>query len=948
MHLAVALFGATALFMSQPVLAQTKTQAKTSTKSSAKVSAAIPNDPNVKIGKLPNGLTYYIRKNAEPKNRAELYMAVKAGSLMENDAQQGLAHFTEHMAFNGTKDFPKNDLINYLQKAGVRFGADLNAYTIFNQTVYQLPIPTDSAALFKNGFKILANWAGGLTMDGKEIDQERGIIVEEDRQRGKNAQERMSKQLYPLFFANSRYAQRLPIGKVDILNTFKHETLRQFYTDWYRPNLQAVIAVGDFDVAQVEQLIKDNFSGLKNPAMPKPREYYTIPNNKLPLVKIVTDKEYPYSVAMVTSKHPGLTVKTEADKRKSLIIGMINSMISSRIQEIMQKGNAPFVFAQSGYGPYQGGSVWGVDAFTSLAVGKTGSDVKKALEAILSENQRIIKFGFTAPELDIVKKNLISGIEQQYKEKDKTKSAVFVQKYLDNFLTSTAIPSADYNYAFNKKAIDNITLAEVNKVAATLIAPENVVLTVQAPEKEKANLPTESELLTVLNTAGKNVTPYVSRAVNKPLLAQKPTAGKIVAEKKNDAIGVTELTLSNGIKVILKPTAFKNDQILFSSFGFGGISLASDAEVKNASFANVIEQSGIGEFDNTQLKQLLAGKNANAGAYIADIVQGFNGSAAPKDLETALQLVYAYATNPRKDADFFKKQLDDQKVILTNKNDDPMSVYNDTLSAVLSGYSKRSEPLTLEDLKTISLDKAFAFYKDRFADASNQTFVFVGNFDVNTIKPLLETYIASLPALNRNEQFVNHNENPLQGKVTKMVYKGLEDKATVKLFLHGDYDYNLENNIQLNALSEILEFKILERLREKESGVYSPNVGLSLDKLPSSHYMFTISFSCATANVDKLVNAVMEEVAKIKETGATADDITKFKEEGKRQMEVNLRENGYWLNYLKSKALNQEDQNSVLTYNDRLNTVTVQSTKDAAKKYLTAENYIKAVLLPKK
>lgn len=943
MHL-VALFAAAALFAAQPVLAQTRT----ATKAPAKASATIPKDPNVKIGKLPNGLTYYIRKNTEPKNRAELYLAVKVGSLMENDAQQGLAHFTEHMAFNGTKDFPKNDLINYLQKAGVRFGADLNAYTGFNQTVYQLPIPTDSAALFKNGFKILANWAGGISMEGKEIDQERGVIVEEDRQRGKNAQDRMGKQLLPVLLANSRYAQRIPIGKVDILNTFKYETLKQFYNEWYRPNLQAVIAVGDFDVAQVEQLIKDNFSGLKNPASPKPREYYTIPGNKQPLVKIATDKEFPYNVAMVTYKHPGLTVKTEADKRKLLITGMVNNMISARIQEIMQKGNAPFVFAQSVYGPYQGGMVWGVDAFTSMAVGKTGSDVKKAFEAILTENQRINKFGFTAPELDIVKKNLLSGIEQQYKEKDKTKSAVFVQKYLDNFLTGSAFSSADYNYAFNKKAIESITLAEVNKVAATLIKPENAVLVVQAPEKEKANLPTEAELLTVLNTAGKNVTPYVSKTINKPLLAQKPVAGKIVSEKKNDAIGITELTLSNGVKVILKPTNFKNDQILFSSFGFGGTSLVSDAEVKNASFAGVIEQSGIGEFNNTQLRQLLAGKNANASSYINEISQGFNGSAAPKDLETALQLVYAYATNPRKDADFFKKQLDDEKVTLANKNDDPMSVYGDTLAAVLSGYSKRSEPLTIEDLKTISLDKVYAFYKDRFADASNQTFVFVGNFDVNAIKPLLETYIASLPALNRNEQFVDHKENPLPGKVTKMVYKGLEDKATVKLFLHGDYEYNAANNMQLNALSEILEFKVLERLREKESGVYSPNVGLSLEKLPSSHYMFAITFSCATANVDKLINAAMEEVAKLKETGATADDIIKFKEEGKRQMEVNLRENGYWLSYLKGKALYQEDPNSVLTYNNRLNEVTTQSIKDAVQKYLTGENYIKAVLLPKK
>ena len=422
---------------------------------------ALPVDADVKIGTLPNGLTYYIRKNVEPKNRAELYLANKIGSIVENDDQQGLAHFTEHMAFNGTRDFPKNELVSYLQKAGVRFGADLNAYTGFNQTVYQLPLPTDSVAVFEKGFDILANWAGMVTFEDKEIDQERGVIVEEDRQRGKNAQERMSKQLLPVLLANSRYAERIPIGKVDILQNFKYETIRQFYKDWYRPNLQAVIAVGDFDVNKVEELIKANFSELKNPENPRKREKYTIPNNKEPLVKIVTDPEYPYNVALVNYKHQTKTLTTEEGLKSKMMESLINTMLANRLTEIVQKGGAPFIFAQSNYGAFQGGLV-DLDAYSSVAISKDAAGLEAALKAVIAENVRMKKFGFTDTELERAKTNMMTGMEKQFKEKDKTKSAAFVQKYVNNFLDGTAIPSIDFTYNFYKENLNGLALADMN------------------------------------------------------------------------------------------------------------------------------------------------------------------------------------------------------------------------------------------------------------------------------------------------------------------------------------------------------------------------------------------------------------------------------------------------------------------------------------------------------
>lgn len=947
LHLLAA--GALSFVLAQPAVAQKKAPAKAPVAKTAVktvASQALPNDPNVKIGKLPNGLVYYIRKNAEPKNRAELYLGNKIGSLMENEDQLGLAHFTEHMAFNGTKDFPKNEIINYLQKAGVRFGADLNAYTGFNQTVYQLPIPTDSVEVFKTGFKILANWAGKVTMDGAEIDNERGVIVEEDRQRGKNAQQRMSNQLLPFLLGDSQYAKRIPIGKVEVLQNFTHDKIRNFYKDWYRPNLQTVIAVGDFDVNEVEKLIIANFSELKNPANERARTYYSIPDNAQPLIKIATDKEQPYNVAQVIYKQKQGPVKTEADYKTQMIQGMVNNMLGARITELTQKGTAPFLFAQSAYGSYQGGMVWDFSALQTVAVAKSGAELQKALVAALAENERMAKFGFTAGELETVKKKMEAGIEKQFKEKDKTKSSTYVQQYLNNFLIGSAIPSAEYTYELSKKLLNNITLADINAAAKAMVTKTNQIVVVQAPEKEKENLPTEAALLAAIKTAGNGVTPYVDNTVNKPLIAQAPKAGTIVSETKNDKIGVTTLALSNGVKVVLKPTDFKNDQVIFTSFAKGGASLASNDDFISAENANLIAQSGVGDFNPTQLTKYLAGKTASAGAYIDDLYQGFSGSASPKDLETAFQLIYARATNPRKDAEIFNKNISDFKVITANKGSNPSSVFADTVQAVMANYHKRGMPTTLADIDKINIDKAYAFYKDRFADASGQTFVFVGNFDVEKIKPLVTTYLASLPSLNKNENFVDNGVNPPKGKVSKTVKKGLEDKVTVQLLFHDDYVYNADNNVMLDALKAALDIKITERLREKESGVYSPGVSLSVQKNPTAHYYFTISFNCAKANVEKLINAALEEVNAFAKNGVTAEDLQKFKSEELRQDELSLRENGYWLSYLTNRLKYGDNLEQVLGNTARINGVTVEATKAAAQKYLNGDNYIRLVLLP--
>jgi zinc protease len=905
----------------------------------------LPIDPNVIIGKLPNGLTYYIRKNAQPKNRAELYLVNKAGSVLETDAQQGLAHFTEHMAFNGTRDFPKNELVNYLQKSGVKFGADLNAYTSFNETVYQLPLPTDSVKLFEKGFDILSNWAGMLTFDPKEIDSERGVVLEEQRLRGKNAQERLQQQVLPVLLSNSRYAQRLPIGKEEILKTFKPETIKSFFHDWYRPDLQAVIAVGDFDPKRVEELIKANFSELKNPAGEKPRTKYTVPSTPGTSVKIATDKEYPYTLAQIIVKHPQTTVKTETDYLQSVRVNLFNQMMNARLGELLQKPEPPFLFAQASYSGFLGNQ----DAFTTLAVAKSADQLQGALKATLDEIERARKFGFTETELERAKQNSLTQMENAYKEKDKTKSVNFVREYQQNFLEGEAMPGIDFEYGFYKNNIGNIKLSEVNALAGKFISNQNRVVIVEAPEKEKAKLPTEQTLLSWVNATGKDITAYVDNVSNKPLLDKEPVPGKVTAETKDAAIGTTTLSLSNGVKVILKPTDFKNDQILINGYGFGGTSLASDQDYVSANLSSsIIGNSGLADMTEIQLGKMLSGKNVSVSPYISETTQGISASSSPKDFETALQLTYLYFTQPRKDQDIWKSNISQARALLPNRSLDPTSVYQDTVSAVLGNHNYRRMPLTVEKLNSASLDKAYEFYKARFADASGFTFTLVGSFDVEKIKPLLEKYLGGLPAAGNKENFKSLGIHAPAGQLTKNVYKGIGDKSTVQLVFSGDYDYNEANNLQVDALEEVLNIKLIERLREKEGGVYSPSVNAGYSKLPAGRYSIRVSFTCAPANVDKLINATMDEISKVKQNGAELTDIQKFKEEEKRSTEVQLKENGFWAGLLSRSAQYQENPDTILTHIKDLDQVTVQTTKDAANKYLSGTNLIKLILYPEK
>ena len=905
----------------------------------------IPLDPSVKIGKLKNGITYYIKKNAEPKNRAELRLAVKAGSVLETNDQQGLAHFMEHMNFNGTTNFPKNELVNFLQKTGVRFGADLNAYTGFDETVYMLPIPTDSAGLLDKGLQVLEDWAHGALLDPSEIEKERGVVLEESRM-GRGAQQRMRDKYLKMILNNSRYAERLPIGKDSILKAFKPETIKAFYKDWYRPDLMAVIAVGDFDVAKVEATIIQKFSSIPVPVKPKKRTEYTIPLDGSTNVAIVTDPEYPQNLIQLIYKQPESKEKTLLDVRNNFGQQLYNAMMGQRMQELTQKANPPFLYGGSQYGDFLGN----LDSYTSVALAKDAASMETALTALLDENARVQKFGFTQPELERAKKDFLNSVEQDYKERDKTKSSSYVQEYLDNFLHEEPFMSSEAYFELVKKNLDGVTLAEVNALAKKYITDKNRSVVIMGPEKSKDALLTEAKIRTLLAESGKNVTAYVDDVLDSPLLSTEPKGGKTVSEKSFEKLGMTELTLSNGVKVMLKPTDFKNDEILLKATSKGGYSLFP-GERETGMFATYLIQSGgVGPYNQTQLQKFLAGKTVNGGPYLNELTEGVGGSTNPKDLETTLQLIYAYFTEPRKDAEVVKGILANQKAYLENmkKTLTPEKVFSDTLNAVLTSYNPNRKPLTPESIDKVNLDRAVAMYKDRFADASDFVFTFVGAFKVNEIKPLLEKYLGSLPSTNRDDTFKHPNIYPPKGRIEKTVYKGLEPKSRVSLIASGEYDYSPENNMQIEALQEVLQIKLIEALREEESGVYGVSVSESTDKFPTGHYRFSIGFGCAPENVDKLVKRAQAEIEKVKQNGADPKDIEKFVAETNRKMETALKTNNFWLNYLDDNTFLGDDLDEVFQQEKLLKSITVESTKAAAAKYFTNDNFIKVVLMPEK
>ena len=904
----------------------------------------LPIDPKVRIGTLPNGIRYYIRQNAKPEKRAELRLVVNAGSILETDQQLGLAHFIEHMAFNGTTHFKKNDLVKYLESIGVRFGADLNAYTGFDETVYILPIPTDTTRIVDQAFTILEDWAHGQLFDSTEVANERGVVREEWRL-GKGAGDRMLHEWLPIALKGSLYADRLPIGNEASIMSATPARLRAFYDKWYRPDLQAVIAVGDFDPAAIEAEIKKHFSAIPKPVNPAPRTLAAVPGNKAPLIAVATDKEATSSDVEVSFKLPTEQTKTVGDYRRDLTERLYLSMFNNRLEEISQKPNAPFLGAGGSKGNFIGRTT---DAFT-LGAGVKDGAIPQGLEAILLEAKRVDEHGFLQSELDRAKENMLRGYERAYAERDKTQSSSFVQEYIDNYLTKEAIPGIEYEYKLAQELVPTITLADVNKLASNWITDDNRVIVAESPIKDSVKVPTPAELLAVFDRAAKTpVTAYTETLSSEALVAKAPAPGTITSTRQIPEVSVTEWTLSNGARVFVKPTDFKADEVLFGAYSPGGTSLASNPDYMSASLASqVMQRSGIGDFNAIDLQKKLTGKVAAVQPTISETTEGLAGRASPKDLETLFQLAYLDFTAPRLDTSAWHAFSNQVQPFLANRGADPDQVFSDTVQWTMSQHDFRARPLSPAVFAEIDPQKALAFYKDRFADASDFTFVFVGNVDTTALKPLVEKYLASLPATHRVEKAKDVGNPPPTGIVDKVVRKGVEPKANTLIEFTGACQYKPQTRFEIGALVALFQIKLNETLREQLGGTYSPSVGGGCVREPREDYTISVQFNSAPDNVEKLTKSVFALIDTLQTTGPSQADVDKVREEIVRAREVQLKQNGYWLGTIMTREENGEDLPGVLAaYDTLIKGLTPAEIQQAAKQYFNVKNYARFVLLP--
>lgn len=912
-----------------------------------KLSDPLPIASEIKIGKLSNGLTYYIRKNTRPEKKIELRLVINAGSILEDDDQQGLAHFMEHMVFNGTKHFKKNELVSFLQSIGVEFGADLNAYTSFDETVYILPIPTDKKENIEKGFLILEDWASNATLDPKEIDKERGVVLEESRL-GKGANDRMNKVIFPKLFEGSKYANRLPIGKEDILKNFKAETLKRFYKDWYRPDLMAVIVVGDLEPIEAEKMIKAHFEKLKNPVNEKPRTYATIPARKNSEGLVVTDKEAQNHILQIYSSYwsdkPEVLI---SDYRETMVKNLFSIMLSGRMQELTQKPEPPFVFGGSSLG----GLVKGYELYNSFAVlGKNGPE--PAMNALAQENERARKYGFTSSELDRAKKSLLRNIERAYNERDKTESADYADEYIRNFLEQEPIPGIENEYNYHKQFAEGISLDEVNQFAAKNIPSDDKNLVIlNGPEKADFTLPTNDQLLALEVAAEKKeVSAYEEKAVAAHLMDKAPANGKLINETTNKELGFTTLTLGNGVKVILKATDFKNDQILMSASRFGGQSLYDQKDAINASSAvAVVTQMGIKDFAPVDLRKVLAGKTVNGSPRLSSISEGFSGQCGSADLESLLQLTYLYFTQPRKDTELFASFVNKQQSLYQNMMSNPQAVYQDSLQKILYNNHPRGPRVPkAEDFAKINLDRSLEIYKERFGNANGFTFLLIGSFDLEKTKQLVTSHLGSLPSTNTSSSFKDLGIRPVKGIVKKEVHKGSEPKSYVTLVFTGEAPYSDAAQLRLQALTEVINIKLTETLREDLSGIYGGGMSGALSKNPYNGYSISVSFPCGPENVEKLIKATWAEIEKIKSNGPSESDLNKVKETFIKQYKENARENSYWLSKLQQSVELGSNPEDILTGEKRIGAITTKEVKEAANKYLDEKNYVQVVLYPEK
>lgn len=909
-------------------------------------SQQLPFDSKVIKGKLDNGLTYFVRENKKPEKKVELRLVIKAGSINEDDDQQGLAHMAEHMAFNGTKNFKKNDIVSYLQGIGVEFGGDLNAYTSFDETVYILPIPTDQPGNLEKGFQILEDWAHQVTYLDEDINSERAIILEESRL-GKSADERMFKKVYPELFKGSKYATRLPIGIDSIISNFPADAIRRYYRDWYRPDIMAVIVVGDISKEEAMRYIQKHFAGLKNPANPRVREYATVPAYAATNAMVVTDKEatgFEFSI-----NYPAYKIeptRTLDQYRNDIIRNLYVSMLNNRFRELTQKADPPFVGAGAGFNSY-------AKFHESFSVnGSTGTqDVSKGLDAALTEIERVKRFGFTEAELERAKKNTQAMYERMWNNRDKTESSVYADEYIRHFTDEEPVPGIDAEFNYVKELLPGIKLAEVNTLTDRYRNEKNVFSYISGPEaSDKMKLPTSASVVAALSAKANDpsIKPYEEKAVAANLLTSAPRSGKVVSTKKDAVLGTTELVLSNGVKVTLKSTDFKNDQILFSATRYGGTSNYGVADKYNAENATVVVNSmGFGQFSPTDMRKSMAGKTVALNSVIGQYTAGFTGNSSKKDIETLFQLLHLYVLEPRVDSALFKSVIQRNKAQVAMLGANPQFAFIDTLYKVL--YSNNPLAPTAvpraENYDKIQMGRALEIYKERLGDVGGMHMILVGSFEEKEMINLLEKYVAGLPAKSKSA-FTDNKVRPFTGQNDFQYKKGKDDKSLILGIYHGEIPYSENTGLQLDGLSEVLNIAIIEEMREKIQGIYGGGTQVQFSKVPVGNYQFVLQLPCGPSKVDTLVSTFRHQLQELAQKGIDTGYISKVKKTWIEKYRVDVKKNEYWLSALDDIYQGERTADRVVNAEKYYNAFSADDVKKAANLLLNSKGKMIAVQLP--
>lgn len=908
-----------------------------------------PMDPNVRVGKLDNGLTYYIRHNEKPAQRADFYIAQKVGSVLEEESQRGLAHFLEHMAFNGTTNLPGMTLREYLQSRGIKFGENLNAGTGIDQTVYMVTnVPTDIPGLVDTCLLILHDWSSFIALEEAEIDNERGVILEELRTR-EDANERMMKAILPTMYPNSPYANRLPGGLPEVVANFEYQTLRDYYHKWYRPDLQGLIIVGDIDVDAIEARIKEMFADIPAPVDPAPRPQFMIEDNDETIVAIASDPE-------ATNYRVNLYYKTEAtpDSLKNDInywvaqymLGIISSMEINRLREITQKANPPFIYGYSYYSNYYIAPT--EDAWCSVAMAKDAAGIDEAITALVTENKRMAQFGFTASEYERAKADFQKQIESMYNERNNTENDKYVNECLENFLSNEPMMGIETEYALYQQVIPSLPLEVINMVAAQIIPENNLVITVTAPQKEGETLPTVEEILAVYAVANAaEVEPYKEETFDGPMVEKMPKPGKIKAEADMPEFDAKVLTLSNGIKVYYKKTTFKEDEIRFTASSWGGLSvLPQDDYITLSNLDDVITIGGVGNFSATDLPKVLAGKKVRVTPYISHVSEGMRGNCSPKDLETMMQLIYLYFTAPRADEEAFQSYTQRAKASLENTELNPMTTFSDSLVKVLYGNHPLRLRTKVEDIDKIDYAKAMEYYKKSFADPKNFTFYFVGNIDEETFKPLVEQYLASLKKGKGKNKWNDIGLGISEKDIICHYEKEMQNpKVTIYMTINGPMEYNYRNEIYMSTLSEVMDIYYTRTIREDEGGTYGVGVYGSVMDKPTDAYIFLIAFDTNREMYEKLMGKVREGLNDVATNGPAQEDLTKVVENLYKKRAEQKEENSFWISAM--SALVEDNMDIDAEFDDIVKSITPQTIADFAKEVLKGYNK-EVVQLPTK